>query len=694
MYAYLVLLASVLPAQSGPRLSDAEFFAALPLQRPELAAVRAAVDKRDWPTAQREFGRYFRANAAGRWYIDPPRPAAAAKKKATKEADELLAHHWRWNGKDFELGPSIDWSSSQMNSGESATNEWNASLNRHFHFRPLYEAFLATGDERYAAEVVNQMLDWIERCPVLEGKSGNSPYHYAWETLNTAVRAADTWPNAIYHLWHSKSLSDERLCLVLRSLVEHARHLERWPTKSGNWRTAESLGMLVVGTVLAEHREADTWRAGGIQRLVGQLQTDVYPDGLQIELALGYNNWVLTEFASVLELAKRNGRNGELPTDYLAQLERMYNYLAYAAMPNGLTPGLHDSGNANPAKLLRAGMEYFPKRTDWLWVATRGSEGATPKTTSTAFPYAGHYVMRSGWAGDDRWLLFDAGPYGSGHQHEDKLHLMAYAYGRQLLLDAGVYMYDRSRWRRYVLSTRGHNTIRVDGEDQNRRRVRDSWVLPIPFRPLDNRWTSTPDFDLAVGRYDDGYGPQGAVRVRHTRAVLFVKPDYWVVVDMLDPADKAEHHYESLFHLGADAASVVAGSHVLTSNAREANMAIWPAPSGELRVVKGIEEEPVQGWARDPKWKPVPTAVLSWKASGRNERATVLYPVAPGKALPVSSVALERSQGGMDLSIGFSDGRRDRLRLIPRYDNSSPDLALEAEVGQGSTARRFRGPAQ
>ncbi len=694
----------------GPRLTDAELFQAMDLGADQWAEVRRFVQAEEWASAKRAYAARFRARTSPKWPgAVHERPKPPERRPATADADRLLSHQWKWQREWFDLGPDIDWSSNQMTEGESATVEWNASLNRHFHFRTLCRAYLRTGEEKYAAEVVAQMIDWIEDCPVLLDRSGNSPYHYGWETLNAACRAGDTWPGALHSILPSRSLTDEALCTIVKSLVEHARHLDRWPTRSGNWLTAESKALFIVGTLLPEFREARQWRAHAIERLYRQLHTDVYPDGLEIELALGYNNWVLRNFAEVLELARLNDLTGELPDDYLKRMEAMYDYQAGACRPDGRVPGLNDSGDASPTGLLEAGHGYFPHRKDFLWIATAGERGEKPTKTSVAFPYAGHYVMRSGWDRHARYLLFDAGPFGSGHQHEDKLHLVLYAYGRPLLLDAGNYMYDRSRWRRYVLSTRGHNTIRIDGHDQNRRRDRATWVLGQPFQPLDNPWVADEAFDYCVGRYESGYGPQRSIDVTHTRAVVFVKPDYWILVDTLHAGDDAEHGFESLFHLGADEARVDPQSGAIaTCNEDAANLVVWPVSAGDLaaRVVKGVEQEPVQGWAQGP-WRPVPTAIATGKFVRKAKIVTLLYPLKPNAENPVRSVKLAPVRSGgkvaedaVAVAIDLADGARHCLLVAERpgvdreWEGGSTRAALAGLIRSGDTTRPFELPAE
>lgn len=653
----------------GPRMTDQEFFDALDLSRPGLEKVREAVQAGDLTAAKSEFRAYFLARRDVKWFRNwwerPPRPQ---KRPSTSRADETLQHIYTFDGKKYNLGPDVDWASNQRNEGEAATVEWNAALNRHFFFTDLAAAYEATGEEKYASELVNLMMDWIKDSPVLVFASGNSPYHYAWETLNTAVRAGDTWIEAIWRTADSPAWTPDALCNALKSLAEHARHLMKWPSR-GNWLTAESKAIYIVGTLLPEFKEAGDWRKTGMERLYWQMGAEVYPDGLENELALGYNLWVLRNYSDIMDLAVLNGRRDEVPADYQSLLERMYNYLLYATAPDGRVPGLNDSGNANPAQYLQKGFEYFPSRLDFQWGATGGKQGKQPSQTSYAFPYSGHYILRSAWGPDANYLLFDAGPWGSGHQHEDKLTIIMHALGREWIPDGGTYMYDKSRWRRYVLSTRGHNTARVDGQDQNRREDRDSWVLKPPFEPLPNPFLTTDSFDYVAGTYDNGYGPGRAIKVTHRREILFIKPDYWVIFDTFDPADDQPHQTETLFHIRA--ADATATGCVAAAEADGKHL--WIAGVGDglsLEIVKGREQEPVQGWANGP-WGPVPTAVYHRTAAHRQRNAFVLYPSRDPQPPRTEPLAMPPGTDALGLRITLPSGE---THLIVARTGASGEL--------------------
>jgi hypothetical protein len=616
----------------GVLMTDREFFEALDVTLAGLEKVRSAASAGDMTAAKAAFRDYFLRRRSVKWTANWwERPPLPARRPRLRQADDTLKHLLHFNGKTYCLGEKIDWASNQESRGESATVEWNAVLNRHFFFHDLAEAYWLTRDPRYAAEIVAMMGDWIAASPPLLLSSGNGPYHHAWETLNTAIRAADTWPDALFRTADSDAWTAESLCLVVKSLVHHARHLMRWPSKA-NWLTEESKAVTTMGILFPEFREADTWRRTGIARLYEQMEQEVYPDGLENELALGYGLWVLSNYASVLELASLNGRRNEIPSDYQSRLERMYNYVLYAMAPNGDVHGLNDSWSSDPRAILKQGFSYFPNRQDFLWGATRGAEGRMPEQTSYAFPYSGHYALRSGWDRDARFLFLDAGPFGSGHQHEDKLTFFMDAHGRQWITEGGVYMYDASRWRRYVLSTQAHNTVRVDGEDQNRRIVRESYVLPYPFKPLPNPWISGPDFDYVAGVYDDGYGPKGAIRARHRREIVFVKPDYWVLIDTLDADAGATRRWETIFHVNADEAAVE-GTHLWSAAGGKRLDLFGFGPDLTVKVVKGLKDEPVQGWGPGCK-QAIPTALFYNRRRDRTRNIYVLFPTTGAQPTP------------------------------------------------------------
>jgi hypothetical protein len=336
--------------------------------------------------------------------------------------------------------------------------------------------------------------------------------------------------------------------------------------------------------------------------------------------------------------------------------------------PDGRLPDLNDGFRWPVASLLERAIASYPERADFRWAATRGVAGTPPVETSLAFPYAGYYVMRSGWEVDAIWALFDGGPLGFAHQHEDKLNLILHAYGRDLLTEGGNYAYDDSPMRRYVLSTRSHNTIRVDGLDQNRRSHYDHHDPDLLTRPAGARWRTTDSYDAVEADYDEGYGPSVERVATHRRRVLFLKRGLGplgpclLVVDRLLPADDRPHDYQALWHLDATEA-VAEGLVARSADPGVANLAVVASgvPGLRLTLVTAQTEPEWQGW-RSPLHErqgtelPAPTAVYEWRVSGPSRLATLLYPARTGEACPVRAIVAVPDPAATEITLTLADG--------------------------------------
>ena len=589
-------------------------------------------------------------------------------------AEAILKHIYGGH----HLGDDIDWETNRYDPADPAfTREWTYGLNRFRHWRDLGKAYWATGDERFAAEWAAQVRDWVEDHPLPLYGTGNDTL--IWRTIEAGIRTSTTWPDSLQYFLGSSSVTPDDMVTFMKSWIEHAKHLMRitvdHPEHGGNWVTMECNGLGHLGILLPECREAPVWLKTAVDRLTQELDRQVYPDGAQKELTTGYHQVARRNFVDLYKIARRNGV--ALPGEYLVQLERMYEYNLKAMTPEGRLPPLNDSGYTGILDSMEEGAELFA-RQDFLWAATRGFEGQAPDYTSVAFPYAGQYVMRSGWGADDRYLLFESGPFGIGHQHEDKLTMFVYAFGRVLLTEAGTYSYDASKYRRYVLGTWAHNTVLVDGLQQHRSGLRSAYATA---EPLSNLWLHNDVFDAADGVYGEGYGVKRSVKVAHERTVVFVRPDYWVVVDRLLGAGR--HNYDVLWHLNNDAAETdqetLAG---WGADEGVPNLLVTPARTQalELEVVTG-RDEPVLGFAPARRKKPIPVLDYKREADGPLTLAWVLTPFRAG--LPRVSAAYRQSEHGATVTIRHANGA-DTVFVAKRGE--SGELAVGETRARGRIA--------
>jgi hypothetical protein len=548
-----------------------------------------------------------------------------------RQAEEVMAHRFAlMNLPPVTLGNPIDW---RHNATPDPRAVWTRELNRHGWWSLLAGAYQRTHEERFAEKFAELTEDWIRRNPPPEGMDETDPI---WSLMSVGMRCLQ-WTTAFSVFYHSPAFTDELKWLMLRSIYDHGNFLNLYKTKL-NHLIRESVGLACVGCYFPEFKDAELWRKVARGRLAKAAADQMNADGSNVEVASGYHWLVTEEFEAATAIFQDTGYPLPSP-DWLQVVEKAYWLLAQFVRPNGTFPDINDGFIQRQENLLRelvrVGQVYG--RDDLLYVGSRGRMGTPPAETSTQFENAGFFMMRSDWSSDARFLLLDAGPYGGSHGHEDKLNIDISAYGHAFVVDPGSYTYDRTNpYRIYFAGTYGHNSVLVDGLSQIRRWHKHLYPAQLGTR-ADATWASAPEFDYVMAAYRDGYGafayqrpPRATIidDVTHVRHVLFVKPDYWIVVDEMHAA--RPHEYQLLFHTHPDVTvAEVDGNRVfLGVKSGDAQMALVPVePDLSVRLVTG-SEDPIQGWFSDKREIKYPaTTVIFEKASKESTTfATLVYP--------------------------------------------------------------------
>ncbi len=670
---FVLGLAASVQAAGGDKLLDL-----LDLARPELSAVKTAYDKGDIPAARTAFAKYLRERKNPIWKIDPDNPSKAITRAEMKEADAAMAHKiysYVFRGFGWQYGERIDWKfdpTSLPDSPVAYTPEWTWSANRHRTWVAMAKAYTATGDPKYGKEVSKQLQEWIQDNPP-EEPTGAERKGMLWRGIEGGIRMAHTWPEVYYRLIHHPDVfPDDVLLDMVYSMREHAENLDGRThfMVRGNHLAIECYGYYTVGVLFPEFKDAARWRTTAANRERDEIDFEIYPDGAQIELAPGYHIFSLNSFTGIVELAQWN--HYTLPAGFKSELEKMYNATMWQIAPDRTHPPFNDADAGPSLPTLKQGLEQFPNHPDWKWLVSDGSEGHQPAEVSHLFPYAGWPVMRSSWDRDARYLLMECGPYGMAHQHQDKLSFILHAYGATLVSEGGAYTYDASEMRKYVISARAHNVIHIDGLEQNQPRQSREYYSKLG--PTDVNWRSTPEYDFAQGSYGtneiESWGENHINGFVHTRRVLFVKPDYWVIMDTVTPPDDQEHTYESTFHLAADKVDVDSTTKTVRTLNDGPNLTILPVASQDLsvRIITAQKKPFYQGWILSPEddqMLPSATPYYTIKCKGPAQFMYVFSPSKPGEQGPIKAIAKADISGAINAGeITLADGSKAKVALL------------------------------
>jgi hypothetical protein len=467
--------------------------------------------------------------------------------------------------------------------GPNNDREWAWLSNRHAQLARVFTTYLDTGNPRYAEYIDLFLRDFIIKSMPYPAAKGSESI---WRGLEVAARAK-VWSRIFYGLINCEYISPATQLFMLSSLPDHA-HYNRNFHGGNNWLTMEISALATIAAYFPEYKTSVQWMDYSIHTMTASMKEQVYPDGVQTELTSHYHNVALSNFElfkGICDLAEQ-----PLPEYYSETLEKMYSYIAYVVRPSGYRLLNNDGDRGSDRSYILRGAKKFD-RPEWEFIASNGESGTKPADGPSYFyPWAGHFVSRSGFDAQAQWSFFDMGPWGSGHQHNDKLHISIAAYGRDLLVDAGRFAYTGAvadKFRPYARGTAGHNVILIDHQGQE-------GGPTLALEPIaNNDFKISGALDYASGSMDRFKDIAG--EAKHIRSVCYVRGAFWVVVDRI--ITDRPRTIETLWHWHPEN-NVVRDRQVVKTDNAHGNLALIPVSkkSLELELVRGQETPEIQGW--------------------------------------------------------------------------------------------------
>lgn len=623
------------------------------LEKAGLEAVHSAFEEGELILACHQLLQYYKDGQTAS-YLRESRPEITADRVSIADSLDRGIFTFYTQTDEVSRLPDgrLDWSYT----GPADDIEWAWGLNRHSFLLTLLNTYLKSGNPKYARAIDRYVKDWVISSLPYPGVKSRTAM---WRGLEVSFRVK-RWAEVFYGLMESEEFSPATRLLLLSSIPEHAHYLREFHAQ-GNWLTMELSALARAATAWPELRKAGEWLEYTQGAMTASLLEQVYPDGVQTELTAHYHRVALSNFDLFREIF--NQAEVPLPEVYTQKIEEMWNYLAYSLRPSGTNPLNNDSDLRNYQQALNRAAADFD-RPDWLYIATNGQSGNKPEESSVFFPYAGQAILRSGWDQAAHWAFFDIGPWGSGHQHSDKLHLSISAFGRDLLVDGGRFAYRgdlADKFRAYAVNSASHNLLLIDGHGQAPGPKETEAALDA------THFRSTVEWDYAWGSFDQFKETNG--KAEHTRSLTYVKNKFWIVVDRLK-TDRPRD-VEVLWHWHPDCSVQKGRRRQVTTDHETGNLRIIPLgkQKWELNLIKGQESPDIQGWYSEAYNSATPNIAAVYRTQTRGDVAFI-WLLLPSKAEPqkVKTRIIESKADGVQLRVRLQNEQYDLF--VPFADST------------------------
>lgn len=623
---------------------------------------------------------------------------------------------WHLDPKTKKFWPLINSSSIDIRDTQNISEvDYVWRVNRCQHLIDFARMSYIHDDSQLKELVVQQIDDWINANPYCMGVNWTS-------AMEMSIRCI-SWVIALSYLVQENNLPDDitqRICDSISLQMDYVyHHLSRY-SSANNHLIVELTGLFTIGLLFKKENQEQKWLQRGLNAIEIEVQRQIYPDGVNKEQSTHYHSLVLDCLLWIIVLAQREGI--DLPEIIYKRAEAMCEYIAAIMDSNGNVPAFGDSDDGHVIWLMDLSKEnnyrsqlvtgavlfnradfksaagHFDEKSFWL-LGSRGFrffqeiEASSKIHESQAFADSGCYVLRSGQGEREKLLLFDCGSLGypstAAHGHADALGIWLSIGGHPMLIDPGTYSYLlHPEWRKYFRSTAAHNTVEINGSDQSEMGGPYIWIQQA--KSSCHAWHSSPSFDYVVGSHDGYYKRFGML---HTRRILFIKPDYWYVEDILENTSRIDA--QTLFHfapgeLSLNTTETCHSCEYNTENTQSGITILLTNRADRKVSIKRADGSNMQGWISPKYGRKIRGSVLTidMKPAGSYRLSYLIIPNlqslskdSRGSTHIDSPISL-KTENGYERFVIVSEQREDEIFHIfdPRLRFQAGNLEINAKT--------------
>ncbi len=405
-------------------------------------------------------------------------------------------------------------------------------LNRCHHLLWMGEAYLLTGDGKYATEIVGQISDWIAQNPLM--------YSVNWTcSMDVAIRAVN-WIYALSMISGSGAIDEVFVRKVMRSLFDHLffiiNNLEKTIPNSGNHYLSDLSGILFIAPLYPTNRFAKRCSRFALKEFNREALIELNDDGSNYENSISYHRLVTELFLYTLLSLKR--RNQSVPEEVASRISRATDYIRFYSKFNGLAPvmGDNDNGRLLPFvprdfrthsyladigsrifygdDIIPGGEYAFMGSVPTISVRRHTPIQASLSGIAVAEQPPAFLIVTNGGFGLDRCRK--QGQQGGTHTHPDNLSFELALGNYDFLIDPGTYVYTSDFKKRNLLrSTGAHNTVVVDGQNLAEFSNSSAFVMKQLLTDIEIKTTRVSETTTKIsGQFDFN---NGNLHYRHKR---------------------------------------------------------------------------------------------------------------------------------------------------------------------------------